>query len=317
LGLTEIIRTNQADTKLAQISWSKGFGKWGQFSLNAFTSLSGPTNHSISFGYFLPLDFTSSAGTSTTRSTSSGRSRVISNATLQRNLPPGDGYGYRLLATDRRDLIAGFTAQNNVGVYQLDVSRLNDITTTRLGVSGSLVYLGDELVAGRRADSAFALVSVPGFANVRVSLNNQEVGRTNSRGNLFVPRLRPYESNQISIDQQDLPMSAEVVTLRMDATPYLRSGLVVRFAVRESLSGIAQFVDESGIAIPAGATLSINGSPERVPVADRGEAFLTGLNAQNLIRITSGDRSCTITINYQRTDDPQPMLGVFKCKLEK
>ncbi len=317
VGLTQIERSNQFETKLAQISWSKGFGKWGQLSLNAFSSLSGPTNHSVTLGYFLPLDFTSSAGTSTTRTTSNGRSRVSSNATLQRNLPPGDGYGYRLLATDHRDVIAGLTAQNSVGVYQLDVSRLNDITTTRLGVSGSLVYLGDELVAGRRAETAFALVSVPGFANVRVSLNNQEVGRTNARGNIFVPRLRPYESNLISIDQQDLPLSAEVVALRMDATPFLRSGLVVRFAVRESLSGIAQFVDESGAPIPAGATLSINGLPERVPIADRGEAYLTGLAAKNQVRITSEGRSCTITINYQRTDDPQPMLGVFKCKLEK
>jgi outer membrane usher protein len=317
LGLTQIDRTNQAETKLAQISWSKSFGRWGQLSLNGFASLTGATNQSVSIGYFLPLNFTSSVGTSATRITSTGRSRVSSNATLQRNLPPGDGYGYRLLATDSRDLIAGFIAQNRVGVYQLDVSQLSEITTTRLGLSGSLVSLGDEVVVGRRAESAFALVSVPGFANVRVSLNNQEVGRTNARGSLFVPRLRPYESNQISIDQQDLPMSAEVVTLRMDVTPYLRSGMAVRFAVRDSLSGIAQFVDDSGAPIPAGATLNINGAPERVPIAERGEAFLTGLAAKNLIRITSGDRSCTITINYQRTNDPQPMLGVFKCELEK
>lgn len=317
LGLTQIARTNQAETKLGQISWSKGLGKWGQLSLNGFSSLSGSTNHSVSIGYFLPLGVTSSTGVSATRATSGGYSRVSSNITLQRNLPPGDGYGYRLLATDRSDLIAGLTAQNRVGVYQLDVSTINDTTTTRLGASGSLVYLGEELVAGRRAESAFALVSVPGFANVRVSLNNQEVGQTNARGNIFVPRLRPYESNQISIDQQDLPMSAEVSALKIDATPFLRSGLVVRFAVRESLSGIAQFVDELGVPIPTGSTLSINGSSERVPIAERGEAYLTGLAAQNQIRITFGGKSCSITINYQRTDDPQPMLGVFKCRLEK
>jgi outer membrane usher protein len=321
IGFTNIQRDDtlggafSAQTKLAQLSWSKGLGQWGQLSLNAFTSLTGPTNHSITIGYFVPLGFTGSAGLSGTRSTSSGRSRTTSNASLQRNTPAGDGYGYRLLVTDDRDAILGVTAQNRVGVYALDVSRLGETATTRLGISGSLVYIGDELAAGRRAETAFALVSVPGFANVRVMLNNQEVGRTNELGNLFVPRLRPYETNQISIDQQDLPLNAEVTSLRMDVTPFLRSGLVVRFPVRESFSGIATFIDERGNAIPSGATLTINADTAAVPIAERGNAFLTGLKETNRIRVTFGGRSCTISIKYQRTEDPQPNLGVFTCKL--
>ena len=317
LGYTNVQRDGVDDTKLAQVSWSKGMGRWGQVSLNAFTALRGPSNRSITLGYFLPLDFTSSAGLSSTSSKSNGRRQASTSAYLQRNAPPGDGVGYRLQLTDRRDAIAGLTAQNSVGVYGLDVSRLGGITTSRVSASGSLVYLGEELVVGRRADSAFALVSVPGFADVRVMLNNQEVGRTNERGNLFVPRLRAYEANQISIEQQDLPIGAEILTLKLDATPFRRSGLVLRFSVRESFSAIANFFDEAGRPIPAGATLSINGGREVVPIAERGEAFLTGLNASNLIRVSFGGKSCNIEVAYRRTDDPQPFLGNFKCKLEK
>jgi len=317
VGYTSVQRDGVDDTELAQLSWSKGMGRWGQVSLNAFTALRGPTNRSIALGYFLPLDFTSSAGLSSTSSKSSGRRQTSTSASLQRNAPPGDGVGYRLQLTDRRDAIAQLTAQNSVGVYGLDVSRLGGITTSRASASGSLVYLGEELAAGRRADSAFALVSVPGFADVRVMLNNQEVGRTNERGNLFVPRLRAYEANQISIEQQDLPIGAEIVTLKLDATPFLRSGLVLRFSVRESFSGVANFFDEAERPIPAGATLSINGGREVVPIAERGEAFLTGLNASNLIRVSFDGKSCNIELAYIRTDDPQPFLGNFKCKLEK
>jgi outer membrane usher protein len=323
LGYTEIQRAQdpqaltQTNTKLAQFSWSKSFSRWGQVSLNAFTSLTGETNHSITLGYFLPLDFsTASAGLSSSRTTSRSRSQYTSTASFQRNAPSGDGYGYHLQVTDRADAILRATAQDNLGGYALDVARQDQTTAVRIGTTGSVVYLGDEIVVGRRAEAAFALVTVPGFDNVRVLLNNQEVGRTNARGNLFVPRLNPYETNQIRIDQQDLPLSAEVMSLQMDATPFLRSGLVVRFAVRESLSGVANFVDEDGQPIPAGAMYTINGASGTVPIADRGEAFLTGLTENNRVRITLDSRSCTIQIPYKRSDDPQPFLGTFKCKLE-
>lgn len=322
LGLTQIQRAETGQgilatqTKLAQVSWSKGFGRWGQLSLNAFTSLTGPTNHAITLGYFVPLDFTASAGVSSMRTTTNDRSRIMTNTTLQRNMPAGDGYGYRMLLTDQRDAILGLTVQNEVGLYALDVSRLNGTDTVRVGASGSLVYLGSEVAAGRRVDDSFALVSVPGFENVRVMLNNQEVGRTNVRGNLLVPRLRPYENNSITIEQQDLPLSAEVVSLKIDATPYLRSGLVLKFAVRESFSGIAKFTDENGIPIRAGTTLSINGAAELIPIAERGEAFLTGLTETNRIRIIVDGKSCSIQIPYKRSDDLQPFLGTFTCKLE-
>lgn len=322
LNLTQIQRADTGQdilaspTKLAQLSWSKGFGRWGQLSLNAFSSLHGPTNHAITLGYFVPLDFTASAGVSSTRATANDRSRITTSTTFQRNMPSGDGYGYRMLLTDQRDAILGLTAQNEVGLYALDVSRLNGADTVRVGASGSLVYLGGEVAAGRRADDSFALVSVPDFQNVRVMLNNQEVGRTNARGNLFVPRLRPYENNSITIEHHDLPLSAEVASLKLNATPYLRSGLVLKFAVRESLGGIARFTDENGIPIRAGTTLSINGAPELIPIAERGEAYLTGLTETNRIRIIVDGKRCSIQVPYKRSDELQPFLGTFTCKLE-
>ena len=176
--------------------------------------------------------------------------RTENRVSLQRNLPTGDGYGYRIDVSDQDRAIADVRYQNRAGLYSLEVARQGNATSARVGASGSLIYMADELIAGRRVEEAFGLVQIPGFPNVRVYLDNQEVGRTNANGNLFISRLRPYQQNRLSIEQVDLPMSAEVLTLKLDATPYLKSGVVVRFPVKQSLGGIAQFVDETGKDLP-------------------------------------------------------------------
>jgi outer membrane usher protein len=236
---------------------------------------------------------------------------------FQRSLPSGNGFGYRLDVTNSRNLILSGQAQNSVGLYGLDVSQRDSITTSRVGASGAVIFMDGELVFGRRVEEAFGLVSVPGFANVRVTLNNQNVGRTNAKGNLFVAKLRPYEVNALAIEQEDLPVGAEIVTLKLDATPFLKSGVLVRFEVKQSQNATLKLVDETGNSIPAGATVTLLANGESFPVGDGGEVYLTGLAASNRARVSLSGKNCTIEIVFKPTSDPQPFLGEIKCKLEK
>ncbi|QJR14832.1 fimbria/pilus outer membrane usher protein [Usitatibacter palustris] len=312
-----IDRPREERLEFVQAQFSYSFREWGFLSMSAVKSRNGPQNDQFLVSYSLPFDFETTGSVSSSTTDAENGRRTENRATLQRNLPTGDGYGYRIDVSDQERALADLRYQTRFGLYSAELSRTGRYTSGRVGASGSLIYMDDELVAGRRVEEAFGLVQIPGFPNVRVYLDNQEVGRTNARGNLFVARLRPYQVNRLSIEQIDLPMSAEVMTLKLDATPYLKSGVVVRFPVKESLGGIARFVDESGHDMPAGSVATLLETNEQFPVADDGQAYLTGLSPSNRVRVTWGGRSCTITVPFKPGDDPQPLLGTFRCVLQR
>jgi outer membrane usher protein len=164
---------------------------------------------------------------------------------------------------------------------------------------------------------SFAVVQVPGRRDVKVYAENQLIARTDSDGTVFVPRLRPYESNRIAIDQADLPLDAQVPALETNAVPYFRSGLVLRFAVKPAQAALLTVMLENRERLPAGAVVRIAGREEDFPVGMNGEVYVTGLEAQNRLRATWGSRSCEFEVPYKPGPDPQPHLGTFVCKAAK
>jgi outer membrane usher protein len=315
-GYTNVERIGQESLSLGQLTWSKSLREWGSVSISSFLSLRAGNTRSITFGYVLPLGPRSIVNYNHVRSRRNGIDDVENRASYQRSVPSGEGYGYRFDVSDMQRELAEWTAQKGYGVFQAAVARIERNASARVSASGSITYLGGQLSVGRRVEDAFALVQVPGFENVRVYLDNQEVGRTNARGNLFVPRLRPYQTNRLSIEQLDLPISAEVVTLKLDTTPYFKSGEVVRFEVRDSASGVVRFVDENGGPIASGALVTNLDTMQQFPVAERGEAFLTDLKKLNRLRVSFLGKFCILSFPFKRTDDPQPFLGVFTCRLK-
>ena len=315
-GYVRIDRPREPELEFMQAQFSYSFREWGFLTVTGVKSLTGPQNDQVIVSYSLPFDFVTTGNASSTVSEAEQGRRIENRVGLQRNLPTGDGYGYRIDVSDQDRAVADVRMQNRWGLYSFELGRLGRTTTGRLGVSGSFTYIDEEFIVGRRVEDAFGLVQTPGFANVRVYLDNQEVGRTNARGNLFVSRLRPYQVNRLSIEQLDLPMSAEVMTLKLDATPYLKSGVIVRFPVKESFGGIARFVDEAGKDLPAGSVATLLETSEQFPVADDGQAYLTGLSPTNRVRVSWGGRSCAITVPFKPGDDPQPLLGTFRCVLQ-
>ncbi|QJR10662.1 hypothetical protein DSM104443_01729 [Usitatibacter rugosus] len=314
-GYALIERVRDEPIEFAQLTLTHSFKDWGFVTLSAVKSLSGVRNNQVFLSYALPIDFVTTASVTSTVTEADRTRRTENRVGLQRNLPTGDGYGYRIDISDQERAIADIRYQNRAGLYSLEVARQANSTSARIGASGSLIYMADELIAGRRVEDAFGLVQIPGFPNVRVYLDNQEIGRTNAGGNLFISRLRPYQQNRLSIEQLDIPMSAEVLTLKLDATPYIKSGVVVRFPVKQSLGGIAHFVDETGKDLPSGSIATLVDTGDQFPVAERGQSYLTGLQASNRVRVSWGGRNCAVTIPFKPGDDPQPLLGTYTCRL--
>lgn len=236
---------------------------------------------------------------------------------LQRSVPAGEGFGYRVSARAGRDerVEGRLIYQSDFGAYDATLTWRDGTTGARLVVDGSIGLLGGELFAARRLNESFAAVRVGDVPNVRVYADNQLVGRTNANGVAIVPRLRPYERNRIRIASEDLPMDAELVTDEQAVRPPARSGVNVAFAAPRGRGAIVHVVLEDGAPLPAGAVLRIDGAGEREFVAaPGGDAFLAGLAATNEVTATWAGGLCRFPLALPAGDDPQPDLGRVTCR---
>jgi outer membrane usher protein len=250
-----------------------------------------------------------------TRDATTGVTESNTTVTAQKALPAGDGYGYRLQLRNR-DFLGSGSLQNGYGTYTLEASQPREgDPALRLGAAGGIGYVGGHAFLSRVLNDSFGLVRVADFADVRVLQDNQIVGRTDADGYAVLPRLRPYDRNQVTIDHNDLPFDASLSRLRLEAVPYLRSGVLLEFPVRRVRAATVHLVLEDGSFLPSGALARFEGSSQDFPVALNGEAYLEGFEESNRVVFTWRGRSCTVDIPYPRTTkDVLPDLGTFLCK---
>ena len=130
----------------------------------------------------------------------------------------------------------------------------------------------------------------------------------------MLPRLRPYDKNPVSIDQNDLPLDAIIGSARLTAVPYFRSGVLLDFPVRRVRGATLRLILDDGSDLPAGALARLEGQQEEFPVALRGEAYLNGFESMNRVVVTWKEQRCVVDVPYPDTTDPLPNLGTFVCK---
>jgi outer membrane usher protein len=236
------------------------------------------------------------------------------STTLQHNLPPGEGYGYRLQGSSSGNKEASYSYQNNVGTYVIDAAQNQNEVITRLNVSGGIAILGGDPFLSRRIDQSFAVVRIPDYPNVRVLADNQLAGQTNSNGNALIPRLRAYDNNLISLNQLDLPLDAEITTLQLNAVPSYRSGIEVKFPIKHSRGATLTIQLENGKPLPLGAEVQEVGKEEINMVGYDGEVYIVGLAASTMLKATWNNHACTFTVSFTESANPLPDLGVFICK---
>jgi outer membrane usher protein len=300
------------DVELASASYSIGFPRLGFFTLSFLRTLAPQSQSSATLTYTLPLGTRTVASASATAQR--GGDQVIGQ--VQQNLPAGSGFGYRVLAgaseaSERYE--AGVAMQTEAGTYQLEAGEANAITVVRAGASGAVAALGGDYFLSRRLNESFAVVQVPGYGGARVYADNQPIARTRGDGSAIVPRLRPYERNRILIDEADLPLDSQIEALQADAVPYFRSGVLLRFAVRPARGALVTVLLEDGAPAPVGAVARLVGEEAEFPVGLKGELYLTGLSAQNRVRVTWNGRSCEFDLAFEPGADPLPHLGQRTC----
>nr|WP_232230416.1 fimbria/pilus outer membrane usher protein [Halomonas sp. 1513] len=298
------------DIEIINLGYSKRLGSFGHLTLAALHFMANGET-ALRAGLSIPL------GMPRTRASLSfserGENRQGSMQ-IQRSLPVGRGVGYRVSAGlgDDDHHQASLGLQSDYQTYLLEASQRHDHTASRANVRGGAAWLGGNLFASRHIDRSFAVVQLPGFADVQVYADNQPVARTNRHGNALVPRLRAYEHNRIGIEQADLPLGAKVDSLEMQVAPYYRSGVALRFPVTHGRDALFRILLESGEPLPVGAVVE-NARGEHFAVGLRGEAFVTDLASTNRLRARWRGQACEFTLQVPEIEDVFLELGDVTC----
>jgi outer membrane usher protein len=321
-------------TRVASLSASASLNAWGYVVvslLRSQTAASGTAPGSsgrtqINAVWSIPLAAKGWQGThaSIARQPSpDGRNEWV--AAIQRNPPPDTGWSWLAQASDLGNGRAQAAYQSGMGIAQVDAEHYAGSTSTRAGVQGGIGSVGGTVFLSRPIHDSFALVRLPDLPGVRVNANNLDAGVTNTRGELLLPALRPYERNTVGIEQLDLGIATEIDSLSIDVVPYARSGLVVRFPVRRVHAATLRLVLPDGSFVPAGAAVEMvgalrdkevrGGKPRSFPVGSDGEVYLSNLTGHHQIEAHWAAQRCRAEVEYLAGSDPLPDLGTVRCTL--
>jgi outer membrane usher protein len=175
------------------------------------------------------------------------------------------------------------------------------------------------MFATRPVRQGYALIEVPGAAGVRGFLDNQEIGRTNDRGELFVPDVLPYYDHKFSIELTDLPLTTSTSSTQRHVTPGQRSGTIARFDLRKmrSVAGTL-YIEEGPTAhrVHYGDFIVVLETRELMsPVDDAGRFYLEDLPAGRYpARIVEGTVTCTFRLDVPDVGEAVIEMGEVRCQ---
>ena len=262
-------------------SWSANLANNWRFSQRMDLQLNLSRSYQAKLGpttdVFVALDFffgSSTVGTIAYDHVSgqAGRSG-LATVQLQKSLPLGTGYGYRVQGQmgQQGQQSADFQYAGAHGLYEIDYSRLMGRNATNLTISGGLVGIGGHVFASRPVQDSYALIRVPEVGDVTGYYSNQNMGKTDRNGNLFVPDLLSYYGNDLSIDDHDIPVDYAVeATRRIVATSY-RGGAVVTFPVHRlrAFIGKLEIISSGGKLIPSYGELAVSAKGQGMPTVQQ------------------------------------------------
>lgn len=240
-------------------------------------------------------------------------------AEVRSYVPRGPGYGYRLAAGRQGEedvWEADLSANTRVGRYRLESDHDQEGLSWRASGAGSMAWIGGVPFLTREVRDAFAVVRVNHFEDVRVYLDNQEVGRTDGSGRVLLPALRPFERNRVSIAIDDLPLEARIDRLETFVTPYAGAGVLADFPASEGRDAMLRLLLPDGSTAPQGGYVSLAGSAERFPVGLDGAVYLRGVAGGEQAMLSWSGPDCGFMVRLPAESGPVPNLGEVECQFD-
>ncbi len=260
-------------------------------------------------------------GATTTADVGGTASAQASNASMgvQRSLPLGEGWAYQLrTAVDRDQATSGFGQVQYQGPYATflgNYTRAGGADAAYATVAGAMVLVDGNVMPSRPVQDGFALIQVPGLEGVRGYLNNQEIGRTNSGGNLLIPSLQAYYGNRLRIADADVPIDYQIGAIEQVIGTPLRGGALVRFDVQKVTSVKGQVrVDRDGTAtVPSFGELTVD-ARHRSPLGADGQFWFADLPVgRHRAQVEFREGTCSMDLVVPERSELVVDLGTLSC----
>jgi outer membrane usher protein len=268
-------------------------------------------NNSMFAGLNLALGRRTNATLGVTSGT--GPVQIAFDAAQSVDLEPGS-IGWRVSDVEgaRRFRSATVLRRGAHADVQAQLAQTGGTSYGSLSVDGALVVDGG-VYASRPLVGAFAIVDA-GAPDVPILHQNRLVGRTNARGRLLVPDIRPFERAYISLDITALPLDTVVTEPSQRIRPTGLGGVRVRFKVdRKQGSALLHLVDEAGADLPVGATVANTGTD--LVIGYDGLVMVDGLKARNRLAVRFGTAQCTAEFAFHPGGKGEGLqrLGPITC----
>jgi outer membrane usher protein len=299
------------DSQTLGLSYSLNIGALGFLGFYASHAMADDQDSSLLFSWTMPLGERRTVSSTVQKSTGANGDLEVAT-TLQRDLPPGAGVGYRvaLSSADRHDAYLAY--QGHAGTVSLDYAYRNGESGMRVGATGGVAMTAAGVIPSRPLQQSFAVVQVADYEGLTVFLDNHPIGRTDEHGRVLVDSLRPYQRNEISLDPRQVPMDGSLSQAAIGVTPAYRSGALVRFPVERAMAATMRLVQRDGSVVPPGAQATLGST--RFPVALDGLLYVEGLGETARIRVSWVDGECALEARRPTGSDPVPDLGTVTCE---
>lgn len=302
----------EPDIEFATLQYSLGLWQSAQLRLSYFEPLSDELERSAAVTLSVPLGRSRSAQLSTSRQ----GDETVTRAQVQRNLPAGRGWGYRASAEQgvSDNYEAGVSLRGDAGQANLQVGQTGELRETRASLDGGVAWMGGWPFLSQRLDQGFAVVEVPGMADVGIYRDNQLFTTTNRAGKALVPNLRDYQRNLIRIDDAGLPMDVQVDSLEQQVIPAHRHGVRLRFEIARTQWVGFQVLDRGGEPLAIGTPVLDESTGQRHVVGDRGRVYIEADSGRRSFRAWPGGQPCVFQVSIPSGNKILPDLGEQQCQ---
>jgi outer membrane usher protein len=248
---------------------------------------------------------------------------------VNKSMGIGPSYGYRVTGTV--DQVSKVSA---IGQLQTTFGRYSAgyyLTQTRgqapqqyvgAEAAGSIVVVPKVgLFAALPVTDGFGVIRVPNVPNVRGYVNNQEIGRTNRRGNMVVPNVLSYYGNQLRIDPDDVPFEYAVEKTTLVIAPPQRGVALAEFKVTRPHFYRGKFVVEEANGkqvVPRYGQVRVGDGDDQVlsPLSDAGEFDLENVPpGDHTFYVDYEGGTCVTQLTMPDKTDTLIELGELVCKM--
>lgn len=247
---------------------------------------------------------------------------------VQKSPPIGEGLGYRISSQRTGPEAASYRLNPSLqynsrygiyeGEYRGDYSEDGTGEYYRISASGGIAFIGGAVGFSRPFYDSFGLVKVGDIEGVMVFQNNQEIGRTDPTGKMFIPNMASYYDNQITINDKNIPLNYYISKTSEYVSPPLRSGSCISFDATNIQAIVGDLnIKEDGTVKPVefhDVRMKADDMDILFPTGRGGEFYFENIMPEEAGDDASNRKGCSYLIGERKLPVIKP--GTYKASLD-